>query len=152
AVTRARIGGNEGGEGGGPHLVARVGPPCRTRQLGRARTADRAQGRDGRASHRRRGVLQGGGERCRGAHRGESRQRLRRLGAGQEVVGGGGGPRERGQGARVGRPFGELLDHPFAVPQVEVLPELGREPGRGLVERELLEDRVAVVEHDHRGR
>src|SRR5256886_9438253 len=43
----------------------------------------------------------------------------------------------------------ELVDRPLAVPEIRIPLELSREPRRRLVERELLENRVAVVEHHH---
>ena len=138
-------------ERGSPHLVARVGAERRPRELGGLCAADLSEGRDRGATDLRRGVS----ERRRQGHPaggGEARQRLRGPGPAEIVIGRRGGPGERRAGGRVGGPLGQLLDRPFAVPQVGIPTQLGSEPSRRLIECQLLYGRIPVVEHHHRRR
>ena len=149
AVARRRVRANERGEGRRAHLVARVAVPRRPRQLGGAGSAPHlSQRRDGGPTHLRRRVSQrrreGGGGTRPEATQGCDRRRAR-----AEVIGSARGVDQGRERGGVAGSLREPLDDPLPVPQVGVAPKLRREPHRRLIEGQLLENRVAVVEHDH---
>src|SRR6185437_7126718 len=113
--------------------------------------ANSGERRDGCPAHRGGRIPQRRLEYRRGPARGEVRQPVHGFGARQVVIRMRRGVTERREGLWIAGARAQRSYHPRAIPEIGIGAELGGEPARGLREVELLENRVAVVEDDHRG-